>query len=86
MNDKTHDEALKQAKQTLTAADATMRSDYNGLTPGESIGLKNGETAYIVDRSVDRWHTVHLIVETDAGGREKLRESQLIRRMKEAEV
>lgn len=84
MNDKTHDEALKKAKETLTAADATMRSDYNGLMPGNSIDLKSGETAYVVDRSVDRWHTVHLIVETDTGGREKLRESQLIRRMKEA--
>jgi hypothetical protein len=86
MNDESHDEALEQAKETLTAVDATMRSDYNGIMPGESIDLQNGETVYVVDRSVDRWRTVHLIIETDAGDREKLREGQLIDRMKEAEL
>jgi hypothetical protein len=38
-NDETHDKALEQAKETLAAADATMRSDYNGIMPGESIDL-----------------------------------------------
>jgi hypothetical protein len=81
MNDESHDEALERAKEALTAADATMRSDYNGLIPEESIDLQNGETVYVVDRSVDRWQTVHLIIETDAGDREKLREGRLIDRM-----
>ena len=85
MNDKSHDEALERAKETLTAADATMRSDYHGIIPGESIDLQDGETVYVVDRSVDRWQTVHLIIETDTGDREKVRESQLIDDMKEAE-
>jgi len=78
----TTDEALNEAKRSLEANDVTTRSDYNGVMTGEEYLLKGGETVYVVDRKVDRWRNVQLIIETEVGDRRKLREGQFIDRMK----
>jgi hypothetical protein len=81
-----NEEAFDDAKRSLEAADVTTRSDYNGVIPGEEYVLESGETVYVVDREVDRWRNVQLIIENEVGDRRKLRESQLIDRMKEAKL